>query len=279
MKRLAVLALAASILVPMLARAESAEQAAARAKAQLAKGDLEGALTAYQTAASADQSYLQQFAVLRQAIEIRRRLETEQDPERWEYFGRALHSFYVRNGLYAPALELATKMHDRLQTTTSGLVVAETAFAMDKNDVAAQALASLDKSQATPVTQALLGVALSRQGKKDEARRIAQQVHLPDDSPAPDVYAVARLQATTGDTKAALASLQRTLENLPPSNQAGYKQHAQQCPEFSAIAATAAFSKALETESRIPESKCSGGTSCAGCPMRGKCANSQQQQQ
>jgi hypothetical protein len=31
----------------------------------------------------------------------------------------------------------------------------------------------------------------------------------------------------------------------------------------------------LRTESKVPESKCSGGTSCSNCPMRGKCSHGQ----
>ena len=79
-------------MVSPAARAEPASQPSAQAKALLAKGDLEGAMQAYQAAAQADPDhaeYGQQFAIVRQALEIRRRLETEQDTERFEYMGRA----------------------------------------------------------------------------------------------------------------------------------------------------------------------------------------------
>jgi tetratricopeptide (TPR) repeat protein len=261
------------------AYAEPAAPAEAQAKALLAKGDLEGAMQAYRAAAQADPSnaaYGQQFAFVRQALAIRTRLESEQDAERYEYLGRALHAFYVRNGLYAPALELAEKMHARLHSETSALVLAETAFALDKNDVAAKTLSTLEPTHVSPSTQALLGVALSRQGKVAEARQIAKTVTLPADSGVPAVYAVARLQAATGDTQGALVSLTKVFESLPPSAQEGYKQHAQQSVEFAAMAKTPDFAKALATESKVPESKCSGGSSCANCPNRGKCQHAQQ---
>ncbi len=271
--------IAIASMVSFAAYAEPASQAADQAKALLAKGDLEGAMQAFRTAAQADPDnaeYAQQFAFVRQALAIRTRLESEQDAERYEYLGRALHSFYVRNGLYAPALELAVKMHERLHSETSALVLAETAFALDRNDLVVKTLSGLDASHASPSTQALLGVALTRLGKADQARKIAKAVSLPADSGAPAVYAVARLQAATGDTKAALVSLAKVFESLPPSAQEGYKQHAQQSAEFAAIAKTADFAKALATESKVPESKCSGGSNCANCPNRGKCAHGQQ---
>jgi tetratricopeptide (TPR) repeat protein len=263
-----------------LAMGETAAQLSAQGKAALEKGDLEGALQAYQSAARADQEdaeYAQQFAIVRQALMLRQRLETEQDPERWEYMARALHSFYVRNGLYTPALDLATQIHKRLHSETSGLVLAETAFALDKNDVVVKTLSTLEPAHVTPVTQALLGVALSRQGKLDEARQIAQKVSLPGDSAPSAVYAVARLQAATGNSKAAMASLKQVFESLPPSRQEGYRQHAQQTSEFASVAASSEFAKVLQTESKVPESKCSGGSNCANCPNRGKCQHSQQQ--
>lgn len=277
--RLAVL-FALAAMWTLSARGETAAELAAQGKALLAKGDLEGAMQAYQSAARADQNnpeFGQQFAIVRQALQIRQRLDTEQDPERWEYMGRALHSFYVRNGMYAPALELAAKMHERLHSETSGLVLAETAFAMDKHDVVVKTLSTLESAHVTPVTQALLGVALTRQGKLDEARQIARKVQLPADSGPSAVYAVARLQAATGNSKDALTTLKQVFESLPPSRQEGFRQHAQQATEFAAMASNGEFAKVLQTESKVPESKCSGGSSCANCPNRGKCQHSQPQ--
>lgn len=85
------------------------------------------------------------------------------------------------------------------------------------------------------------------------------------------MYTVARLSAMTGNSAEAVQLLVRCFESVPPSILTAYKTHAQRCPDFAALASTDALAQALEAESKIPESKCSGGSGCAGCPMRGKC--------
>lgn len=268
----------AALTVPALARAENAEQAAARAKALLAQGDFDAALAAYATAARADQdnrTYVQQYAVVRRVIQIRKQLEAEQDTERWQYLARALHAFYISQGIYSEALALDEKIHARLGTASSAAALAETQLAMDLDAEAAKTLSALEPERATPTTQALLGIALAREGKMDEARRVAAGVKLPEKAGPRMVYTAARLQGATGNTREALKLLARCFESTAPSLLDGYKAHARKCPEFTALASTAPFAEVLKTKSAVPESKCSGGSGCAGCPMRGKCAHSQ----
>jgi len=268
----------AALTIPALARAENAEQAAARAKALLAQGDFDAALAAYATAARADQdnrTYVQQYAVVRRVIQIRKQLEAEQDAERWQYLARALHAFYISQGIYSEALALDEKIHARLGTASSAAALAETQLAMDRNAEAAKTLSALKPSEATPTTQALLGIALAREGKMDEARRVAAGAKLPEKAGPRMVYTAARLQGATGNTQEALKLLARCFKSTAPSLLDGYKAHARECPEFTALASTAAFAEVLKTKSAVPESKCSGGSGCAGCPMRGKCAHSQ----
>ena len=39
------------------------------------------------------------------------------------------------------------------------------------------------------------------------------------------------------------------------------------------MTSSAAFAQVLQTKSKVPESKCSGGSSCSTCPMRGNCSH------
>lgn len=258
------------------ARAETPREAASRAEALLTKGDFDGALAAYAAAARADranQDYVQKYALVRRVIQLRKQLETEQDAARWEYLARGLYNFYVNGHIYTEALALGEKLHARLQNASSAAMLAETQLAVDRSADAARMLASLKPDQATPVTQALLGIALAREGKVDEARKVAAAIKLSDGAGPRAAYTVARLKARLGDAEAASALLAQCLKDTPPSMIDGYREHARACPDFTAVASGAAFSKALATESEVPESKCSGGASCAGCPMRGKCAD------
>ena len=235
---------------------------------------------AYAAAARADRAndqYLQHYALLRQIVRARELLESEDDLRQWGYLARAVHTFYVNEGLHSQALQLGRQIHSRLNDRSSAILLAETALAMNKNAEAAETLGHLDAEQDTASTQALRGVALARMGNVDEARHVADALSLADKAGPRTLYSAARLYALTGNSPKALKALVRCLESAPPSLIVGYRTHARRCPDFASIASTAEFAAALATLSKVPESGCSGGSKCAGCPMRGKCAHGKSQ--
>lgn len=259
-------------------RAETAAESFARGEKLLMQGDLDGALAAYAGAVRADrdnQEYAQHYAILRRVLQLRKSLDEEREPARWENVARALHAFYVSQRLHSEALSLGEQVHAKLNNEWSAVTLAETQLSLGRNEDAVKTLSALAPEQSSPATQSLLGIALARSGKADRAKQVAKSVVLPEQADPQTVYAVARLSAAVGDSARALALLGQCLESVPPGQQDGFKEHAKLSPEFATMAATADFAKALETKSKVPESKCSGGKSCAGCPMRGKCPHSQ----
>ena len=267
---------AAVLTQPAAVRAESARQAYEDGEALLADADFNGAMKAFATAARADRNtpeYYQHYSLVRQVIALRKRLDTERDSARWQRTARSLHAFYVGNGIYSEALPLDKKIHARLDTAASAVTLAETQLAMDLNAEASAVLEALDADKATAASRALLGVALARNGKAEEARRLAKAIELPKQAGPGMLYSVARLHGEIGNADKALDLLKRAFESIVPSRLEGFKNHARESREFAALASTAAFTKVLETKSKVAESKCSGGKSCAGCPMRGKCAS------
>lgn len=274
-----ILVLGVAMLHAGMAMANTAQQAFDHGKVLLGQGDFSGALAAYGEAVRADRDnrqYTAQYSLVRQVVELRKRLDIEQDPARWEYMARALHSFYLSESVYPEALALGEKMHARLNTAATARTLAETQLALDKNAEAAKTLASLASDQATPSTQGLLVVALARQGKTDEARKIASSVVLSKEADARTRYGFAWMHAAAGDREKALAALSEAFEAFPPSLLPRFKEHARSCPEFAALP-PAELAKAMATESKVAESKCSGGGNCAGCPNRGKCAQGEAQ--
>jgi tetratricopeptide (TPR) repeat protein len=277
-----VLAVGILLSLPALTFAESAPEAFARGKSLLEKGDFDAALSAYAAAARGDldnESYRQQYGLVRRIVDLRKRLDAEKDPERWEYTARALHAFYLDQELHTQAVGVARKIHAKIGTAISGTMLAETELALNNNAEAEKTLAALDKGgNSTPATRALWGVALARLGKAKEAKKLASSATLPDDAGPQMTYSYARLQAVTGGADAALAALQKCFESLPASRLENFKEHAKLCPDFAVLASTAKFAKVMVTESQVAESKCSGGSGCAGCPMRGKCGKAESQE-
>jgi hypothetical protein len=241
----------------------------------LAKADFRGALAAFARAARADRDnseYLQHYAMVRQVILLRRQLADETDAARWEYIARGLHNFYVEHGLLGEALALDRKIHARLDNATSALMLADTQLALDMDSQAAQTLAALPSAEQTAATESLHGLALARQGRLDDAMKIAATLELPAEAGPGTTYRAARLSAAVGNDEQALKLLARSFESVAPSRLDAFKASARQVPEFAGLASTPAFEQVMQTESKVAESKCSGGSRCAGCPMRGNCS-------
>ena len=265
-------------LIEATSRGNSAADSFAKGEKLLTQGNFDTALAAYAAAVRADrgnQTYMQHYALLRRVIQLRKILNAEKEPTRWEKIARSLHSFYVSEKVYSEALALGRQIHAKLNNEWSAVTLAETQLALELNNEAVATLAGLTPEKSSAMSKALEGIALARDGRPDRTKEIANAFSLPEDADSRTIYAAARLFAAVGDSTKSLKLLTRSLESTPPSRQGGFRDHAKTCPEFSVMASTPEFAKTLDTKSKIPESKCSGGKSCAGCPMRGKCPSSQ----
>ena len=277
-KTTVIITLVCLLILPAMAFGDDAQKAFEQGQALVSQGDFQGALQAFSKAARADRTnmeYMQNFSLVRQVIMIQNALTKEEDDERWEYYARALHTYYVSENLYNLALKLDKQIHERINSAASAALLAETQLAMDKNAEAVQLLSKLPADKTNVVTESLEGIALARLGNKDAAIRHASLAKPADDAGPGIIYCVARLQAATGNADQASALLTRCFEQIPPSQLEGFKNHAKATPEFVSLTATPQFQQALKTESKVQESSCSGGSSCAGCPMRGKCSKAE----
>ena len=262
----------------LTARAESTAEAYARGNELLVKGSFQESLRAYSVAARGDRTnrqYAQQFMLVRRVIALRSRLDSEKDSKRWLEIAQSLRSFYVDRKLHSEALVVDEKIHAKLGTAMSAGQLAETQLAMGKNAEATRVLTALTPEKATKYSQAVLAISLARQGRLAEARKAGQGIAGSASSDPGTLYVQSRMQAAIGNPDAALKLLTRCMEMVPPSRQDALKAHAKKARDFADLASTDAFGAVLETKSKVAESKCSGGSSCAGCPSRGKCPGSQ----
>lgn len=242
----------------------------------LAQADFTAALKAYANAAKADpeaQAYRQQYAMVRRIIKMREAIEQEKNPEKWESTARALRSFYYEHGIHGEALGLDRQFHTRLNTAESAAMLAETELTLGMNAEAAELLSGLGEDKNSLQTQVFLGIALARLEQVDKAKTIAEGCKVPDDAGPGTLFDVARLRALIGDASGALALLARSFESTPPSRLDAFKDYAKKAPDLSAVVARADFAKVLETASKVPESSCSGGTSCGKCPSQSSCSS------
>jgi tetratricopeptide (TPR) repeat protein len=277
--KIALIAVSVLLLGAQAAWCESARETFDRAEALLAESDFSGALRAYAEASRAapdNEEYVQKFMLVRRVIVTRKQIAQESDPAKWRYLAKALHSFYSANRLYDELLSLDQQMHAIFGTSATAMTLAETHIAMDNYEAAVKTLRELDSDQITDASNVLLGIALAHTNKKDEAQEIADDLLLPEDTSPRKLYNAARLHGMLGEAEKAAGYLVGCFESLPPSRIEAFKEHARSCVEFEGINQTEAFKTAMTTESPIHESACSGGSSCAGCPLRGNCPSGQE---
>jgi len=258
---------------------ETARETFGRAETLLSKSDFSGALKAYAEASRAapdNEEYRQKFLLVRRVIVTRKQIAQESDPAKWRYLAKALHSFYSANRIYDELLTLDQQMHAIFGTSATAMTLAETHIAMDDYEAAAKTLRDLETDQVSDASNVLLGIALAHLNKKDEAKAIADDLLLPEDTSPRKLYNAARLHGMLGEAEKAAEYLVGCFQSLPPSRIDAFKDHAKGCVEFESIIETDAFKTAMTTESPIHESACSGGSSCAGCPLRGNCPSGQE---
>ncbi|MCP4248784.1 MAG: hypothetical protein GY778_17205 [bacterium] len=258
--------------------ADSSDRAAEsidRGLALLVKADFDAALAAFAEAAKAvpdKQEYRQQYALVRRIIKMRKRIDRERNPEKWETTAQALRSFYYDHEIYSESLALDRMSHARLGTAASAARLAETELNLGMNDEAAGLLTGLSPEEATLQTRAYLGIALARQDRLAEAKAVAKECEANDEAGPGLCFDLARLYALLGDTSQAAGLLTRAFELTPPSRLASFKDYAKKSNDFDGLMAAAEITKALDTASKVKESKCSTGTDCGKCPSKTKCS-------
>ncbi|MCU0960601.1 MAG: hypothetical protein MUF48_10905 [Pirellulaceae bacterium] len=256
--------------------ASDADKAFGDGQQLLASGDLRGALRAFVTAVKLDrenQQYMQKYLLVRQAVQLQDVVAGESDPRKWEQAAWALRSFFNDQNLHAQVLPIDRALWERSATADNAIQLSETLLGLDRPAEAVKILSSLDRQTATPASEALLAVALAREGKLSEAEAVAARGDGTAASDPGTLYLTARMHAVVGNTGQALDTLTRCFQAVPPSRLDKLKSMARECPDFAAVARLASFETALRTPSQVPESKCSGGASCSSCPMRGGCAH------
>ncbi len=256
---------------------EDAAKLFAEGKALVAKADFEGAQKAFAAAAKLDSEkkleYRQQYSMLRQVMQMRESIDKEKNEQKWQAMARALRSYYHQNKVYSEALALDKKVHEKLKNGESAAALAGTQLAMGLNEDAAKVIGGLDEKSMTAEARILLGIALARQKKIDEAKAAVAKCKLAADSDSGLYYDMACVKALVGESDEANALLTRAFELTPPSRLDAVKAHAKTDKDLASLVGSAGFEKALKTESKVKESKCSGGSSCGNCPSRGGCSS------
>ena len=241
------------------------------------EGDLAGAARAFQAAARADRSnetYREAYLTLWRVMSLRKSLAETTDPQEWVQKVAPLRAYYYEHGLYREALPLDRGVHERQPGPASTVALAQTLVQLGVDDEAATLLQALPEDQQTTHARALAGIAWARLGRAGDAQKLAEACQLEDGDSAEVAFDAARLQSLLGREEAALKALAGAFERTLPSRLEVLRARANACADLTGLRGGDAYAKVLLTESKVPESKCSSGSSCGKCPNRAGCAKS-----
>ena len=246
----------------------------ARGAALLAEARFEAALEQFVAAAAAapDQAaYVQDAAVLRRVIALRKVAETPEASARWERTAATLHAFYLRHRLHEEAEALDRRALATLKSAVAEARLAETLLEADRPTEVAQLLAAPAPWTRTVQHTIYRGLALARMRQYDAALQLADGLSLPADADPLRLREAARLEALLGRADTCAALLVRAFRATPTTALEAFKAQVLGCADFAGVRVSPAFVQALATPSAQKAASCSGGTDCGSCPSRGGC--------
>jgi tetratricopeptide (TPR) repeat protein len=246
----------------------------AKGDALLREGDFKGAFDAYAEASKADPgnpAYAEKAMLVRRIAMLRGIVERGEVNEQWEKTVLALHSFYITHEVHGEALALGRRVHKELNNAMSASLLSETLLEVGRNQEALALLQELEVQKLNMQNAIYRSIALSRLGRPDEAGRIIEDRPLPEAPGAGLLFDYARIHALLGNGEKALGLLKGCLEKTPPSQLDMVKGFAKRSTDFKTLKDTPPWEAVMKTASKVSESSCSSGSSCATCPSRSGC--------
>ena len=264
------LALLIFVANPLLA--DESKEAYEAGNALLKKGDVKAAMHKFVEAANLDPTSDEYTVRLSWTARVLRlesmKKQDKDDPENWAKRCRGLHMFYLALGMTDQAIENDRELCERIKDPSDYERLGQSLFVAKEYAEAAKTLKSLGDN-ATPASNAMLVLALDRDGKKKDAVKLAKEIEVPESLSSATAYNLARVKAIAGDAEKSAELLTALFEATAPVRLEAKKQSVVECKDFDGIRDTAEYETAMKVESKM--SGCSEGKSCATCPMRGQC--------
>ena len=272
-KLLAPLFLACLIAGPLVAgEAPDAARRYDDGRTLLGRGDLAAAYQAFAEAAKADpenEQYRKLAMTMKRVLALQKFVDENEPSEKWEKMVGSLHAFYLRNDAVKPAISLDRRAHEKLKSAFSASLLAESLLEADRNGEAAKFLGDLDGDLLDCQNRIYLSIALARLGDAGKAAEVAASNPLPEDAGPGLLYDFARYDALAGRAEQALERLTLLFQKTPPSSLPMLRTFVKRCSDFRSLASCEAFPRVMKTASLVKESKCSGGSGCGSCKMKG----------
>lgn len=204
------------------------------------------------------------YARLKKAVRDQEDFARESNKAQKLKIGSALRQFYFDFNDFERALSVDEEIYKLDASPANALFLAESCLNTNRNKEAKELLDSLaddpDQSRLA-LMKVLAGV---RNGQTEPAEKLLAEKSFKDFKKLKDLLLYAGIAARSGDTKTASAAMSYVLANVPAKMHWQIRNAIENNPDFAAALKDEAFTKAMQTESKVKEKGCSGN--CASCP-------------
>ena len=255
--------------------------------AVLADSDLNSALKLYANAArsNSDNPYFKdQYSILRRVIKMKSAFDKASSSadkpndtvmKRLDSYYQAIRAYYYSKGFYNESLKLDDAARNIIPGEQQVLNYIESLVVTNPENASdtVSAISGDIKSESGQLE--LYNLLLqSRKAKSDTLIAELEKITVdPEANPHSLIY-VAGIYKNAGDKAKAYEMIQMALEHTVPSEINGTRILASSLQEFKKEAKAKDFVAVLETESKVAQSGCTGGSSCNSCSLKGKCGSS-----
>lgn len=253
-------------------------------------GDKEAALAIYARYArdNKDNSYYKdQYSILRRVIKMENVLESSLaspdhnglSADKMNSYLLAVRSYYYDKGYYSRAVDLdrqALQLEESVQNITncleSLLLVNDMAGASEVMEK--MSAAGLQSENVNPDYSVMGALLVARNGDIAGGVKLLEAIELSAEQyPRCLVYSAA-IYKLAGERDKFLTCLVKALENTAPTQMATTRGVVESMSEFQDIVGDEQYLAALQTESKVYQSDCTGGSSCNSCSLKGSCPSS-----
>jgi|GEM_PF-6830769 hypothetical protein len=260
--------LAAAMMAAGLATAhESTVVPASPARTALYSGDYAAAMKLYRADAEKDPKDAAaklMYARLKKAVRSQEDFKTEKNSAQKIKIGTSLRQFYYDFNDFERATAVDEELYKLDNSQANAMRLAESYLIINKDKEAGELLDTLADDPEQSQLGLMKTLSAVRGGKGEAAEKLLSEKSFKDFKKLKDLQLYAAIAAKSGELKTASEVMTYILANVPSKMHWQIETLVETSPDFATALQDASFKTAMQTESKVKESGCSGN--CASCP-------------
>ncbi len=247
------------------------------------KDDFDSALklfAGYARSNTENSYYKDQYSILRRVIKMKKLIDSAlaaadhngQTQEKLKEYAQAIRAYYYEKGYYTQAVKLDNQILELNYSAQSVANYLESLVIINDNVLADQLSAANIGSEETGVDFKIMQALLdARNGYSDKAVATIDSMKFSAELYPRCLVYCAAIYKIAGQDNNACSSIVKALENTAPTQMSTTRILIEKLSDLDSIRTTEQYVSALQTESKVYQSGCTGGSSCNSCSLKGSC--------